>query len=236
MNYSLEPAWSPASADELYVAARLAPKPEGFEETMNRIRANDPQLRRLDLNGRGLSSWNAIELCDALTTNTTLTSLNVSHNEIGAAGAQALATNTTLTSLNVSQNRIGAAGARALAANTTLTSLDASWNQIAPANRLLLTNAITRNIIEAKKTILRLHAFASIANNYPLSPQFLPGDMVWLVCSFLTTKKECLIDIRERAAERSSRHLFFQPVGTGDLTIEPVESAAIPANKKRRIE
>jgi hypothetical protein len=64
-------------------------------------------------------------------TNTTLTSLNLRDNQIGAAGATALATalqtNTTLTALNLWSNEIGAAGATALATalqtNKTLTSL-----------------------------------------------------------------------------------------------------------------
>ena len=54
----------------------------------------------------------------ALRTNTTLTSLNLINNDIGAAGATALATalqtNTTLTSLDLKRNRIGDAAAVAL--------------------------------------------------------------------------------------------------------------------------
>ena len=213
MDYSLEPTWSPVSADELYAAARFAPKPDGFDETMNRIRANDPELTHLDLSNKGLSSWNAIELCDALATNTTLISLDVGNNPIGDAG-------------NVGWNQIGADGARALASNTTLTSLDVSWNHLAPANILLLKNAINRNIIEAKKTILRLHAFASIANNYPQSPQFLPEDIVSRIGPFLTTDADCLTNVRLRAAVRSSRYTFHQPFGTVDSTIEPTQPAS----------
>jgi heptosyltransferase-2 len=58
-------------------------------------------------------------LATALQTNTTLTSLDLADNGIGAAVAMALATalqtNTTLTSLTLFHNDIGAAGATALA-------------------------------------------------------------------------------------------------------------------------
>jgi hypothetical protein len=58
-------------------------------------------------------------LCSQLfQTNTTLTSLNLKNNGIGAAGATALATalqtNTTLTSLNLERNDIDVVGATAL--------------------------------------------------------------------------------------------------------------------------
>ena len=122
----LKDTWASVYAYGLHVIAWFAPKPDSFEETLNRIRANDPQLTHLDLSGKGLYYWNIIELCYVLASNATLTSLDVSLNQIGDAGAQALAANTKLTSLNVRSTLIGAAGAQALAANTTLTSLNVS--------------------------------------------------------------------------------------------------------------
>jgi Ran GTPase-activating protein (RanGAP) involved in mRNA processing and transport len=84
----------------------------------------------LDLSRQSLTDEDITQLAQALSTNTRLTSLNVSLNHIGAEGAKALSTNTTLTSLNVSLNHIGAEGAKALSTNTTLTSLNVECNQI----------------------------------------------------------------------------------------------------------
>jgi internalin A len=64
---------------------------------------------------------------------TQLTSLNLNHNKIGAAGAASLAALTQLTSLNLNHNKIGAAGAASLAALTQLTSLDLTYNHIGDA-------------------------------------------------------------------------------------------------------
>jgi len=49
--------------------------------------------------------------------------LNLYHNNVGDAGAQALSQNTTLTSLNLRFNSVGYAGAKALSQNTTLLKL-----------------------------------------------------------------------------------------------------------------
>jgi hypothetical protein len=87
-------------------------------------------LTSLDLSEQSLTDEDITQLAQALSTNTTLTSLNVYNNQIGDIGAKALSTNTHLTSLNVSYNEIGAIGAKALSTNTSLTSMDVSRNQI----------------------------------------------------------------------------------------------------------
>ena len=174
-------------------------------------------------------SWNQIggAGAQALAANSALTALNVSSNHIGGAGAQALAANTTLTALNVRGNNIGNAGAQALAANTTLTALDVRGNNIGNATLLLLKNAIIRNkqlMINAKKAIMGLHVFASIANGTQATKR-LPDDIAWTIGSFLTTDERCLDDIKRRAAVRRSRHMLFQPAGAVDSTIEPIQPA-----------
>lgn len=58
-----------------------------------------------------------------------LTSLALSDNDIGLAGARAIASLASLTSLDLRGNDIGAAGARAIA-SLSLTSLDLSSNEI----------------------------------------------------------------------------------------------------------
>ncbi len=83
--------------------------------------------------------------------------LNVSGNQIVAAGAAALAANATLTTLDVSDNQIGTAGAAALAANATLTTLNVSYNQIGTAgNNVLgkLTKIRRENFIRQKLAFL----------------------------------------------------------------------------------
>jgi hypothetical protein len=93
--------------------------------------------------------------CTTLQTNTTLTSLDLENNDIGAAGATALATalqtNTTLTSLDLANNNIGAAGATALATalqtNTTLTSLNLDGNYIGASGATALAMALQTNVI-----------------------------------------------------------------------------------------
>ena len=70
--------------------------------------------------------------------NPTLTTLDLSRNNIGAEGAKdlakALEKNTVLTSIYMSSNNIGAEGtkdlAKALATNTVLTELSLSYNDI----------------------------------------------------------------------------------------------------------
>ncbi|XP_068699998.1 protein NLRC3-like isoform X2 [Montipora foliosa] len=88
-----------------------------------------------------------------LAVNTSLTTLHLSHNPIGAEGAtslsQALAVNTSLTTLDLSDNSIGSEGAtslsQALAVNTSLSTLDLSDNAIGPAGASSLFQALAVN-------------------------------------------------------------------------------------------
>jgi len=112
-------------------------------DLLTRLRNNDRTLVKLSLENRRLNEFDIKLLQEALVENTTLTSLNVSYNQIDAAGAAALAQNTTLTSLDVSWNQIGDAGATALAQNTTLTSLDVGGNQIGAAGAAALAQNTT---------------------------------------------------------------------------------------------
>ena len=86
----------------------------------------------------------------ALAVNTSLTTLNLSDNYIGAEGAfslsQALAVSTSLTTLNLSDNSIFDEGAtslsQALAVNTSLTTLDLSLNYIGAEGAFSLSQAL----------------------------------------------------------------------------------------------
>ena len=116
-------------------------------------------LQELDLADNNLYELESIGDADAavlaaaLETNTTLTNLNLAHNNIGFAGAESLATalktNTTLTNLDLSWNNLGPAGAELLAislkTNTTLTNLNLSRNKLGPAGAESLVKALKTN-------------------------------------------------------------------------------------------
>ena len=76
---------------------------------------------------------------------TRITTLDVWHNTVGVAGAQALAGNQTITTLDLGHNNVGDAGAQALAGNQTITTLDVLHNHIGLAGRqaLLASRTIT---------------------------------------------------------------------------------------------
>ena len=92
-------------------------------------------------------------LAHAMATNSTVTELHLSKNDIGDSGAAALAKaveiNSTLTHLNLSFNEIGDSGAAALAKsmeiNSTLTELDLSGNGIGNSGAAALAKAVEIN-------------------------------------------------------------------------------------------
>ncbi|XP_068687306.1 protein NLRC3-like isoform X2 [Montipora foliosa] len=95
----------------------------------------------------------AATLADAMATNSTVTLLYLSFNEIGDSGAAALAKaveiNSTLTELVLSRNRISDSGAAALAKaveiNSTLTKLYLSGNGIGDSGSAALAKAVEIN-------------------------------------------------------------------------------------------
>ena len=117
------------------------------------------ELQELDLADNnlyeleGIGDADAAVLAVALETNTTLTNLNLAHNNLGFAGAESLAaalkTNTTLTNLDLSWNNLGPAGAELLATalktNTTLTNLNLSRSKLGPAGAESLAKALKTN-------------------------------------------------------------------------------------------
>jgi hypothetical protein len=110
-------------------------------QLLEQLQQNNAGLTSLDLSSQSLTEQDIAQLAQALSTNTNLTSLDISYNRIGAEGAKALSTNNSLTSLDVGWNEIGAEGAKALSTNTCLTSLDVSRNQIgAEGAKALSTN------------------------------------------------------------------------------------------------
>ncbi|XP_044170560.1 NLR family CARD domain-containing protein 3-like [Acropora millepora] len=112
--------------------------------------------KSLDVVGLNLPGWFKpllSTLCLALTVNTSLTSLDLSHTSIGDEGAksisEALRVNTSLTSLDLSHNSIHDEGAKsiseALRVNTSLTSLFLDWNSIRDEGAKSLSEALRVN-------------------------------------------------------------------------------------------
>ena len=99
---------------------------------------------------------------EALKSNTTLSTLLLSRNEIEPSGVKALSSalkvNSTLTNLDLSENKIGSSGALdladALQINTALTKLDLSDNEIDAKGIQSLSEALKSN---ASLTTLNLH-------------------------------------------------------------------------------
>ena len=111
------------------------------------------EVQQADLHGEGIVDAAAPVLAAVLETNTTLTNLELSDNNLGPAGAESLATalktNTALTNLELSGNNLGPAGAESLATalktNTALTNLNLFCNNLGPAGAESLATALKTN-------------------------------------------------------------------------------------------
>src|SRR3989338_1375086 len=124
-----------------------------LDQSLPRLRSNDPALASLDLTNNCIGQSGASALATALQHNSTLTSLNLRYNNIGASGASALATalqhNSSLTSLSLSYNNICASGATTLATalqhNSSLTNLYLYGNKISASGTSALATALQFN-------------------------------------------------------------------------------------------
>ena len=150
---------SPVSLTHLCLALRFIGECKLFSETLFTELAHflGKSLDLVDINFQSYF-WYVIErllsiLFLALRVNTSVTSVSLSYNSIGAEGAnslsQALRVNTSLTSLNLSNNSISAEGAnslsQALRVNTSLTSLNLSQNSIGDEGDNFLSQALRVN-------------------------------------------------------------------------------------------
>jgi hypothetical protein len=126
-------------------------------------------LTSLDLSEQSLTDEDITQLAQASSTNTRLTSLDVSSNRIGAIGAKALSTNTTLTSLNVSSNQIGDEGAKALSTSTRLTSLDVSYNNIGDKGAQALSTNTTLTSLKVNENQIGTEGALVLSTNTSLT-------------------------------------------------------------------
>jgi hypothetical protein len=111
-------------------------------------------------------------LADALKVNSTITSINLSNNNVGVDGAKALAAalkvNSTITSINLSNNNVGVDGAKALADalkdNSTITSISLSYNNVDVDGAKVLADALK---INSTITSIDLHQQVPWLHHHP---------------------------------------------------------------------
>lgn len=124
------------------------------EPILDKIKQDDPTLKKLTISLNKSDEIGIIQLTDALKTNTHLTSLRISGKEsIGDEGARALAEslkqNRTINALEVSYSSITLKGAQALSEmlreNNTLVSFRLAGNSIGAEGMRYLADAIKAN-------------------------------------------------------------------------------------------
>ncbi|KTC78164.1 hypothetical protein [Legionella brunensis] len=91
------------------------------------------RLRSLTINDKDVPL-----ICDFLSKNPHITTLDVIGNKIGDAGAEMLAGTKTITTLLVAANKIGAKGAKILARNESIAELNIAGNKIETAGAIAL--------------------------------------------------------------------------------------------------
>ena len=96
-----------------------------LEQLLQRIRANDPTLTTINLSYKDIGAAGAQALAEALKTNTSVTTINLHYNNIGDAGSQALA--------------------KALKTNTSVTTIYLFENNIGDAGAQALAEALKTN-------------------------------------------------------------------------------------------
>ncbi|XP_022804757.1 NLR family CARD domain-containing protein 3-like [Stylophora pistillata] len=148
--------WDKEAADRMIVILECiyeCKNDNNFDVKLARALGPCLQIKAIDVSHRGLLGANALLLTNVLMSNTSVTELNFSYNEISDDGAAALSEclkeNTFLTKLDLSRNNIGHAGAAALAEclkkNTSLTKLNLSRNNIGETGAAALAECLKEN-------------------------------------------------------------------------------------------
>ena len=109
-----------------------------IQEAIERVKRNDVDLKRIELDDRGLNDFDTAELFYSLRHNTVVTHVSLANNKLGDSSAVSLAQvligNKSITFACLRGNNIGNQGAltltKVLKANETLTHLDLSDNDI----------------------------------------------------------------------------------------------------------
>jgi hypothetical protein len=145
-------------------------------EILTKLRDNDPTLVHLDLTSSAapvITHADILALCDALSVNTYLKSLNASGNELEDHDVTKLAQLTSLCSLDVSENKIGPLFMEAIASNTTLKKLslrNVQWGDDTYVIRAgLCLEALGRNTtleyLDLSDNLIDLYSFAHFSKS-----------------------------------------------------------------------
>lgn len=129
---------------------------QGLSETIygGIIRTLDQSDRKeLTLKGKNIGDRQVVWLSKS----STLTTLDLSENQVGPEGARALAQNTALTTLNLANNKIGDRGALALASSPSLVTLDVANNgiKVQGCSALLLSEKLDSLSLNGNSMLLR---------------------------------------------------------------------------------
>ncbi len=108
-------------------------------KTLAQIRDNNESLKKLDLRRKGLTVGDIRLLVDALQTNSYLTELDLSLNQLGDDSAKLLAA-TRIHDLNLNENSITDSGAKDLATNTHLSILEIANNDLSDEGAIALAS------------------------------------------------------------------------------------------------
>jgi hypothetical protein len=130
--------------------ALLVPILQLTTEKLNQIQVLStllPKCCAIDAHTLGIDGVKA--LADALKVNSTITSIDLSYNNVGDDGAKALAdvlkVNSTTTSIDLSYNNVDVAGAKALAdalkVNSAITTIDLTYNSVGDDGAKALADA-----------------------------------------------------------------------------------------------
>jgi hypothetical protein len=157
----------------------------------------------------------------ALATLTGLTSLELSFNEIGAAGARALAKLTGLTSLKLGGNEIGDAGARSLAKLTGLNHLDLTFNRIGDEGARALVKSIGLTSLDLSDNQIGAEGARSLARLTGLTSLNLSGNQIGDVGARALAKLTALtsLDLSENEIEAEGAHALTTLTGLISLDL-----------------
>ena len=122
-------------------------------DILKKLRLDDSSLVHLDLTAQ-VTDQDVLKLCDALTGNTCLKSLDVSENELTDEVVAKLAAHPGFTSLDVSENHVDALSMKAFGANQTLEKLTIN-NPIMSENKVIYGDSFLTEF-NGNKTIKRL--------------------------------------------------------------------------------
>lgn len=188
-----------------------------LDEILQRLHDNDPFLTELDLFGRCRDIVKMKALGEALSKNSSLISLNLSFNQISAAGVEGLVEildkNGGLASLDLKNNEISNADveilAKALVNNNTLLSLDLSYNKISDEGALALIKMLDKNC-----TLTSLYLWNW--STYQIS-----NDVARWVQKLTVRNKQYLVKLQATAYEQlmMARALFYKAEKTKEGAI-----------------